>query len=138
MAKALECPACGARHRLDQLPGTPTFRCTRCGQKLMVPTVVRSGPPAAERFPAPPPRRRPPGPGGGPSNDPAGVTATLAPTAPPAARPTAALARDPAAVAAVEAPAVPDAARAPAAAAGVSRRPAPAPVRSRVAWYWRL
>ena len=43
MAHALECPACGARHRLDTLPEAPTFRCDRCGQVLKVPTPVSTG-----------------------------------------------------------------------------------------------
>ena len=62
MAKALECPACGAKHRVEQLPDAPTFRCASCGQKLRIPveaqTVVeapgRGGPGAV----VPPPRRR--------------------------------------------------------------------------------
>jgi hypothetical protein len=40
MAKALECPACGAKHRLHDLGSTPTFRCDRCGQTLKVPASV--------------------------------------------------------------------------------------------------
>lgn len=77
MAQALECPACGARHRLDTIPDTRTFRCDRCGQVLKVPdsvtpraatpTTSASRPPArggsaggsgAAAAPAPPPRRR--------------------------------------------------------------------------------
>ena len=34
MAKALECPACGAKHRLDGLEASTTFRCEQCGQTL--------------------------------------------------------------------------------------------------------
>ncbi len=75
MAKALECPACGAKHRLDRLEPSPTFRCERCGQTLKVPTSVRSaaieadtsvgspastGPGGGSTI-APPPRRRTPG-----------------------------------------------------------------------------
>src|SRR5215470_11778460 len=52
MAQALECPACGARHPVDTLPATRTFRCDRCGQTLKVPDVV-----AANRPLEPPPRR---------------------------------------------------------------------------------
>ena len=67
MARALECPACGAKHRIDNLPDTPTFRCDRCGQVLKMPTpVTTGGPPPPARSSgtapiAPPPRRRAPG-----------------------------------------------------------------------------
>ena len=68
MARALECPACGAKHRIDNLPDTPTFRCDRCGQVLKMPTPVTTGgpPPPPARSSgtapiAPPPRRRAPG-----------------------------------------------------------------------------
>jgi len=124
MARALECPACGARHRIENLPAdASTFRCDRCGQVLKVPSAVsttpggppppsRSGAPAASAA-APPPRRR----------------------ADDAPAPTAA-----AAAAAVSAtvPAV-----APADRGGASRgdrgRGAPASAAAkRVAWYWRL
>jgi hypothetical protein len=40
MAKALECPACGAKHRLDGLEASTTFRCERCGQTLKVPASI--------------------------------------------------------------------------------------------------
>jgi hypothetical protein len=52
MARALECPACGHRHRLDRIPAVDTFRCEQCGQALKVPTSVASDPDA----PAPPAR----------------------------------------------------------------------------------
>ncbi len=71
MARALECPACGARHRVDSLPDAPTFRCDRCGQTLKVPDgvraprtvpedpgMVRGWSAAAASAPPPPPRRR--------------------------------------------------------------------------------
>jgi hypothetical protein len=70
MVKALECPSCGARHRLDGLEPSMSFRCEQCGQSLKVPsslaaaqegvattstsTVAASGSTAV----APPPRRR--------------------------------------------------------------------------------
>ncbi|HEX9506001.1 MAG TPA: hypothetical protein VGA62_08340 [Acidimicrobiia bacterium] len=61
MARALECPACGEKHRIDNLPDTPTFRCERCGQVLKVPsqtTTPSSAPPTRTTSPvAPPPRR---------------------------------------------------------------------------------
>ncbi len=40
MAKALECPACGAKHRLDGLEASTTFRCEQCGQTLKVPASI--------------------------------------------------------------------------------------------------
>ncbi len=77
MAKALECPACGAKHRLDGLEPSTTFRCEQCGQTLKVPAslaAVRadanaapnlasaSPPPTSTQSTtstvAPPPRRR--------------------------------------------------------------------------------
>jgi hypothetical protein len=93
MALALECPACGAKHRIDNLPDTPTFRCDRCGQALKMPApVTTGGPPVPARSSgaapiAPPPRRRPPGdaPAPVPSTGTASlaaVSATVAATAP--------------------------------------------------------
>ena len=62
MARALECPACGEKHRIDNLSDSPTFRCVRCGQILKVPTPTASGgSPSAPRVAspvAPPPRRQ--------------------------------------------------------------------------------
>jgi hypothetical protein len=64
MARALECPACGEKHRVENLPAAPTFRCERCGQVLKMPTTTGTGGPpppsrAASATPvAPPPRRR--------------------------------------------------------------------------------
>jgi hypothetical protein len=127
MARALECPACGAKHRIENLPDTPTFRCDRCGQVLKVPTpVTTGGPPPAPRPSgtapvAPPPRRRPAG------DAPVPVTATG--TAP---------------VAAVSAT-VPATATDGDDGGGPARpmrrrrgaRPAGAP-KGKVAWYWRL
>jgi hypothetical protein len=73
MARALECPACGHRHRLDTIPAAATFRCEQCGQVLKAPSPVSSQPGApppparstttapvrtgAPAAPAPPPRR---------------------------------------------------------------------------------
>jgi hypothetical protein len=61
MAKALECPACGAKHRLDGLGSSSTFRCERCGQTLKVPAVVPAAATSSGSAVAPPPRRRTPG-----------------------------------------------------------------------------
>ncbi|MFN8037333.1 MAG: MJ0042-type zinc finger domain-containing protein [Acidimicrobiia bacterium] len=43
MAKALQCPQCGTKHRIDTL-GTlgATIRCDRCGQTLRVPEAFRA------------------------------------------------------------------------------------------------
>ena len=58
MAKALECPACGAKHRLDGLESSSTFRCERCGQTLKVPAAVPAAATSSGSAVAPPPRRR--------------------------------------------------------------------------------
>ena len=94
MAKALECPACGAKHRLDGLEPSTTFRCERCGQTLKVPAslaAARADADAARRTVssttspdaasgagtvAPPPRRRTSG--SAPAREVVGVSATLA------------------------------------------------------------
>ncbi len=60
MAKALECPACGAKHRLDTLPDGPTFRCSQCGQVLKIPDVASNGgapAPSTSSSNSAPPRR---------------------------------------------------------------------------------
>jgi hypothetical protein len=75
MARALECPACGHRHRIDAVPSSSTFRCEECGQALKVPTTVSSHPDA----PAPPARSTAP-----PARP--GDAATAAATAPPPRR----------------------------------------------------
>jgi hypothetical protein len=41
MAKALQCPSCGRRHRVSGLPDAPMFRCEGCGQRLKVPDQFR-------------------------------------------------------------------------------------------------
>jgi hypothetical protein len=93
MAKALECPACGAKHRLDGLEPSTTFRCERCGQTLKVPAslaAVRAEADAAAKVSsptsasgtgtiAPPPRRRTPG--SVPAREVIGVSATIPATA---------------------------------------------------------
>jgi hypothetical protein len=62
MARALECPACGEKHRIDNLSDSPTFRCVRCGQILKVPAPIASGasspPPRVASPVVPPPRRQ--------------------------------------------------------------------------------
>src|SRR4030081_1855569 len=42
MAQGLRCPHCGHKHPVAQLPGTPTFRCTGCGQVLKTPREYRT------------------------------------------------------------------------------------------------
>jgi len=57
MARALECPACGRRHRLETIPEAATFRCEQCGQVLKAPAAVSSrpgGPAPPSRGSAPP------------------------------------------------------------------------------------
>ena len=66
MSRALECPTCGTRTRLDGLNGD-TFRCDQCGQVLKVPPAARTAAPGAAAStsgsPPPPRRRRAPTPG---------------------------------------------------------------------------
>src|SRR5690349_23985928 len=102
MARALECPACGYRHRLDTIPDSDTFRCEQCGQVLKAPTPVSSQPGAppppargtvqtsrtgAPAPVAPPPRRTMNAPAAdgatrtAPARTAAGVSATVAATA---------------------------------------------------------
>jgi hypothetical protein len=133
MAQALECPACGARHRLDSLPDSPTFKCDRCGQTLKAPVAVSSEPGAP-----PPPARRAP----------ASSTGAPAPVAPPPRRatptgdgatatrtaPVASAAAVSATVSATERPDA-DAGRD---AKGPRRAPAAPVTRAKVHWYWRL
>ena len=37
MASALQCPACGHKHRLSELSGDPIFSCEQCGRLLKTP-----------------------------------------------------------------------------------------------------
>lgn len=58
MAKALQCPQCGRKHRIDALgPLGSTIRCEECGQTLRVPEQYRaaeiSTPQVAAAGPAP-------------------------------------------------------------------------------------
>ncbi|MBM3675130.1 MAG: hypothetical protein FJW88_09275 [Actinobacteria bacterium] len=41
MANALQCPACGFKHRLDALDGDPIFTCASCGRLLKTPVEYR-------------------------------------------------------------------------------------------------
>lgn len=53
MASALQCPACGHKHRLSELSGDPIFSCEQCGRLLKTPVEYRrpepSGPSEAPR-----------------------------------------------------------------------------------------
>ncbi|HEY3723666.1 MAG TPA: hypothetical protein VGN59_09955 [Acidimicrobiia bacterium] len=87
MASALQCPACGHKHRLTGLSGEPVFACEECGRLLKTPVEYRRPDPST---PAEAPRpngsarsRR----GGSPSRQPvpARPAARAAPAAPRAA-----------------------------------------------------
>ena len=41
MASALQCPACGHKHRLSELTGDPIFSCEQCGRLLKTPVEYR-------------------------------------------------------------------------------------------------
>src|SRR4051794_6229064 len=41
MASALQCPACGHKHRLSELSGDPIFSCEECGRLLKTPVEYR-------------------------------------------------------------------------------------------------
>jgi len=113
MAKALECPACGAQHSVDGREPSSTFRCEQCGQALKVPaSAVVAQAASGARGVTPPPRRRT---GAPPSREVVGATATLSATD------TGNGGR----------PAEPAPPRAP--------KPAPKPAaRTRAHWYWRV
>ncbi len=58
MATALQCPACGFKHRLDSVADTPVFPCSRCSRQLKLPSQYRAGAgapsaPQGSRGPAP-------------------------------------------------------------------------------------
>jgi len=84
VAKALQCPSCGRRHRVTGLPDAPAFRCDGCGQRLKVPDQFRPSVMTSSRH------IRPPDPGRSESTSVLPPRkATAAPTAPAAARATA-------------------------------------------------
>jgi hypothetical protein len=47
MASALQCPACGHKHRLSELTGDPIFSCEECGRLLKTPVEYRRPEPSA-------------------------------------------------------------------------------------------
>lgn len=71
MAPALQCPACGFKHRLDAVADTPVFPCARCSRQLKVPSQYRTEVPADAA-----PRSAPRGSGGG-----SGATTSTRPAA---------------------------------------------------------
>jgi len=144
MARALECPACGHRHRLETIPDAATFRCEQCGQILKAPSPVSSQPgappppargsaaPARTGAPAPiapPPRRTENAPTDDGATRPApvrtaaGVSATVAATAAADRSNGARPAPDGRGRRSRSVPAAPKAAPAP---------------RAKVHWYWRV
>jgi hypothetical protein len=44
MAKALQCPSCGTKKRIDALADGASFRCEQCGQVLKVPPGLQARP----------------------------------------------------------------------------------------------
>jgi hypothetical protein len=133
MAKALECPACGAKHRLDGLDPTETFRCDRCGQKLKIPASVTMAAAATEG--EAPGSSAPPGTG-------AATTSASTTVAPPPRRGSGGTATTAVIGASSAAPptdrdGAPDGDRQPPRGKSRKTRPAPAP-RRRVKWYWRV
>jgi hypothetical protein len=59
MGKAIQCPACGRKHRVSGLPDAPTFRCESCGQPLKVPAQFRPSVMASSRHVRPEDSPRP-------------------------------------------------------------------------------
>lgn len=43
MATALQCPACGFKHRLDAVVESPVFPCSQCSRQLKLPAQYRNG-----------------------------------------------------------------------------------------------
>jgi len=85
MAKAIQCPSCGRKHRVAALHDAPTFKCESCGQPLKIPVQFRPSVMASDRHV----RQSDPEP---PGRD---ATAVLPNQAAPAAAPVAAAGRAP-------------------------------------------
>jgi hypothetical protein len=49
MGKAVQCPACGRKHRVGALPDAPSFQCEACGKSLKVPAQFRPSVMASRR-----------------------------------------------------------------------------------------
>lgn len=54
MASALQCPACGFKHRLSSLAGEPIFPCAQCGRLLKTPAEYRRAQPNGTAGPSHP------------------------------------------------------------------------------------
>lgn len=52
MARALQCPACSARHAIDGVSPGATFACTGCGRTLRAPGATVASPAASAPTPA--------------------------------------------------------------------------------------
>jgi hypothetical protein len=98
MAKAIQCPSCGRKHRVATLPDAPTFKCENCGQPLKVPAQFRPSVMASSRHLRRPdpsrsdstavlPKRPAPTPLATPSRAPARSAAPARPAPAPAASP---------------------------------------------------
>ena len=81
MGKAIQCPSCGAKHRVSALPDAPTFKCQGCGKPLKIPTQFRPSVMASSRHVRPADSPRPES------------TSVLPPRPAPASAPAAAAAR---------------------------------------------
>lgn len=72
MAKALQCPSCGAKTRIEALPDSGAVRCNSCGQSMKVPPgLARNGRSRGGGEGAEPPARSSNGPDPGPAQRPA-------------------------------------------------------------------
>jgi len=98
VARALQCPTCGTKTRLDGVT-SETFECPSCGQVLKVPPAARPAAPsprAGGGGAAPPPRRSAPPRPPAPVVAAAGATSAFPPgDGPPVARPPASDGRPP-------------------------------------------
>jgi hypothetical protein len=54
VGKAIQCPSCGNKHRVSDLPDAPTFKCEGCGKPLKIPTQFRPSVMASSRHVRPP------------------------------------------------------------------------------------
>ncbi|HEY7106309.1 MAG TPA: hypothetical protein VH986_07900 [Acidimicrobiia bacterium] len=131
MAKALECPACGAKHRLDGRDPTETFRCDRCGQKLKIPAAAVATTAAPAGASADPTEHD----DGASAPAATAATGTVAP--PPRRRTSSSTATEVIGVSAAATATDEDDREPPSDSRRRGARPAKAP-RRRARWYWRL
>lgn len=66
MAKALQCPTCGTKKRIDALADGASFRCEQCGQVLKVPPGLQARPKSTASAPPAAAPRQPATSGGAP------------------------------------------------------------------------